>query len=164
MLSRIAYALLKVGSLGPMVPWPMAPNGSKGILWEGPRALLGSHGDPMGSNLGIPGYDKGSGAPAPSHRFFIDFLSPWVPGPPLGSQGGSHGIPRGSPGIPRGSPGIPRLDPIGSPWDPRGALGPSHRIPLDPLGGPWTPPGAHWGDPWDPWGPPWGPRGLGDVS
>ena len=28
--------------------------------------------------------------------------------------------------------------PIGSPWDPRGDLGPSHRIPLDPLGGPWT--------------------------
>ena len=40
-------------------PWPMAPNGSKGILWEGPRAPLGSHGDPMGSNLGIPGFPLG---------------------------------------------------------------------------------------------------------
>ena len=36
----------------------MFNNGSKGILWEGPRAPLGSHGDPMGSNLGIPGVLK----------------------------------------------------------------------------------------------------------
>ena len=53
------------------------------------------------------------------------------------------GIPGGNPGIPGGEPleslggtqGSLGWIPIGSPWDPRGALGPSHRIPLDPLGG-----------------------------
>ena len=40
---------------------------------------------------------------------------PW--GGPMGSLGGTLGIPRGN-------PEIPRMDPIGSPWDPRGALGP----------------------------------------
>ena len=76
----------------------------------------------------------------------------WAHGIPRGTEG-SHGEPLGSvlglPGLPLG---IPRMHPIGSPWDPRGALGPSHRIPLDPLGGPWTPPGAHWGDPGGPRG------------
>ena len=37
-----------------------APNGSKGILWAGSHEPpLGSRGDPMGSNLGIPGFPHG---------------------------------------------------------------------------------------------------------
>ena len=44
------YPPLYLGSMGPRVQGP--PNGSKGILWEGPRSPpRGPHGDPMGSNL-----------------------------------------------------------------------------------------------------------------
>ena len=65
-----------MGPLGiPGVPWD--PLGSPGIP---------SPGIPWGP-LGPPGYDKGSGAPAPSHRFFIVFLSPWVPGDPGDPRG-----------------------------------------------------------------------------
>ena len=63
------------GALGP----PMGPIGG----------ALGSLGEPLGPP-GTPGYDKGSGAPAPSPRIFIVFVTAWAPGipeDPLGRQG-----------------------------------------------------------------------------
>ena len=62
------------GSKGPRVQGP--PNGSKGILWEGPRSPRGPHGDPIGSNLGIPGFPYG-----------IPSFPPGIPGFPQGSLG-----------------------------------------------------------------------------
>ena len=118
------------------VPWGVQgpPNGSKGILWEGPRAPLGSHGDPMGSILGIPGLPQGSqGTPVG-----IPWDPPGIPGVinelglvrlgtafkpklcqcfnehPMDPWGGNPGIPGGNLGIPGGG----TRDPWGESKDP----------------------------------------------
>ena len=53
-----------------------AYNGSKGILWDGPRAPQGSHGDPMGSILGIPGFPPGIPRVPPRDRC-VSPRDPW---------------------------------------------------------------------------------------
>ena len=65
------YLPLYLGSKGPRVQGP--PNGSKGILWEGPRSPPGIPWGTMGSNLGIPG-----GIPS---------FPPGIPGSPPGIPG-----------------------------------------------------------------------------
>ena len=113
------------------------PHGSKGILWEGPRAPpgipWGSFGIPGGGPLGSPGAPWAHGSKGPWVQGPMAH-GPWPPMGPRGSYGRVQGPPRGPHGDPMGSNlGIPGF-PYGIPSFPLGIPGVFFIHPRDPWG------------------------------